>query len=297
MEVTPRLTNRLLHFNCKIVPSVWEAYAKQMTPILLRQVQATGRDRLVHGSTRSVLLIETRPSELLPFTIYNSLLLTDSGVGLELCLTEEAEEFLRPLLDTLSGYRVHRVAQIPNPEAYSALLLRESFWQQFESETVLLVQTDSLLLKPFEWKPFEGVDYVGAPWNEEGGVSINWPDGIKVQRTLNACQNLGKNRVGNGGFSYRRVSAMIDALRKYPPKDYRQIGRYSLPEDLFFSRYVERVATYDVARKFATETDWNPEAYGMHKIWEYHSVDRFIELLQRHYLQVARKEPKQPSPE
>lgn len=288
-------TSRQLYFNQQIAPSFWQSYAITMAPIVLKQLTAIGRDNLPIEFSKSVVIIETRDSSTLPFTIYNSILLTEQDVGLELYVSANLYQIVRDIVVMLRNVRINTIPEITSITDYNKLLVGTTIWSSLQAETVLLVQIDSLLIKTLDWEPFKDVDYVGAPWNKTEIIKIPWPDGTTVDRCLNKKQHLGTNRVGNGGFSLRRVDAMLETISKYPYSEFGRIGLTNLPEDIYFSRYIDRVASYELGKTFATETDWNPNAFGMHKIWEYQPVAHLIELLQLHYLNVSEKQPKQPS--
>lgn len=96
----------------------------------------------------------------------------------------------------------HHVLRFPDQcfrdiNAYSRLLLSLEFYQAFEVYSYILIyQLDCLVFSPqlLEWVR-KGCDYTGAP--------------LFVSKTDPA---IGKLRVGNGGFSLRRVQAFIDTL-------------------------------------------------------------------------------------
>jgi hypothetical protein len=49
-------------------------------------------------------------------------------------------------------------------------------------------------------------------------------------------------------------------------------GNTVLPEDVYFSKNIQdyalgRVAPWDIARNFSTETQYNPDSFGGHNFW------------------------------
>lgn len=77
---------------------------------------------------------------------------------------------------------------------YNMHLTNASFYRSLTAAYVLIFQTDTLIRKPISAEYLNqstGYDYVGAPWPPYFAPSPNI-------------------RVGNGGFSLRRVAAMID---------------------------------------------------------------------------------------
>lgn len=83
-------------------------------------------------------------------------------------------------------------------ETYSALLLQEDFYKAFrEYEYILIYQLDALVFSDqlLEWCD-RGFDYIGAPW-----LPCELTPHVKVPR------------VGNGGFSLRRVESFLRVLQ------------------------------------------------------------------------------------
>jgi hypothetical protein len=138
-----------------------------------------------------------------------------------------------------------------NITAYNELMISPTILNEIPTEVFLVVQTDSMIcpegasLLP----KFMKYDYVGAPWAE-------W-------RT-----------VGNGGFSLRRKSAMLNILDK--------CHNIKNNEDGFFSAGCEGARPYkpsvEEAEAFSVETLFNgKQTFGVHKSWPY-LHDRTSEL-------------------
>ncbi|MBI3316631.1 MAG: hypothetical protein HYZ85_01325 [Candidatus Omnitrophica bacterium] len=86
-------------------------------------------------------------------------------------------------------------------DSYSHLLLSKKFYQRFARyDYILIYQLDSLVFSDqlMEWC-VRGYDYIGAPWLKEFGFP--WTQG--------------KDLVGNGGFSLRKVDKFIEILENY----------------------------------------------------------------------------------
>jgi hypothetical protein len=127
----------------------------------------------------------------------------------------------------------------------------------------LIFQTDSIILKENKEKIYDYLeyDYVGAPW-----PFIN-------------------NEIGNGGFSLRRKSKMLEIIEKCPyinidinfinhdiiKKDYDN-------EDVYFSLLCPIVnvkkPTYEDALIFSSESIWNDKSFGIHKVWSGVNIDK-----------------------
>jgi Protein of unknown function (DUF5672) len=164
-------------------------------------------------------------------------------------------------------------------KGYNLLLLDPAFYQAFAAHAFMLVlQTDAVLLSDqldhWAGQPY---DYVGAPW----------PQGIEISVQLDRHQG-GHHRkvfakVGNGGFSLRRIQACLNLLAEFPD-GLALFRRSGSSEDIFFSvlgslstRFV--LPGEMVAAQFAWEL--LPESYhamlgqlpmGVHA-WRKHSPD------------------------
>lgn len=95
-------------------------------------------------------------------------------------------------------------------KTYSHLLCTEGFYSIFsEYEYILIYQTDCWVYNDrLEYFMSLGYDYYGAPWPLE-------------------AEKWGRNKVGNGGLSLRRVSAMKNVCSKHE-------FNYNKGEDLWF---------------------------------------------------------------
>ena len=154
--------------------------------------------------------------------------------------------------------------------AYSKLLLNKSFYKQFSSYTyILLYQLDAWVFKDelSSWCELD-YDYIGAPWLEAPPITSG-------KRPIINLSNLLKNRVGNGGFSLRKVeshirwSNWVSFLFKFIPKN----------EDILWSLFVPfKKPSYIEALAFAFEMDpeksfelnKNRLPFGCHA-WEKHN--------------------------
>ena len=153
-----------------------------------------------------------------------------------------------------------------NTAQYSDLLMTKSFWNNFYGEKILLYQEDSYIFHN-QIEPFLNYDWVGAPWPIHQDENIN-------QR---------KYGVGNGGFSLRSKSKMIECIEKVNWKTDLILGpqlkqymkdtnNYIIPEDVFFSKcLLEKnigfVAPRKVAQHFSQETQPGINPLGGHNFY------------------------------
>ncbi len=102
-------------------------------------------------------------------------------------------------------------AYFQNVEGYSRLLLSPNFYKSFlDFEYILIYQTDAYVFRDelSEWCN-KGFDYIGAPWSERPPLAKGKP---KID-----IQNWFIGRVGNGGFSLRKVKSHYNNTRFFRP--------------------------------------------------------------------------------
>jgi hypothetical protein len=118
---------------------------------------------------------------------------------------------------------------------YNNLLKSEEFWNKIDSENILVFQTDSCILR-HGIDDFLLYDYIGAPWSKlkEGEF------------------------VGNGGFSLRKKSSMLDVIEN-------QNTTQILAEDIFFSKYIDNKPSFEIAGNFSVEDVYNTNPFGLHQ--------------------------------
>jgi hypothetical protein len=136
-------------------------------------------------------------------------------------------------------------------DAYNSLMMSRRILDEIPTEVFMVVQTDSLICRGNTGllDKFMKYDYVGAPWK-------------------------GHNSVGNGGFSLRRKTKMLEVLDNCPKLNHN--------EDGFFSAGCEGHTVFkpsaEEAEEFSVETIFNGKApFGIHKAW-HHLPDKTTEL-------------------
>jgi hypothetical protein len=157
---------------------------------------------------------------------------------------------------------------------YNRLMLSSRFYKQFEDyEYILIYQMDCFVFKDelLHWCN-QNFDYIGAPWlkktyhkNLAGLLILTISQYFSRQFNLQDNNIPNKyqfeNKVGNGGFSLRKVSIFYDLCIVMAPviKFYlsQTINQYN--EDIFWSIEVNRqkrvlnVPSFQTALKFAFE--------------------------------------------
>jgi hypothetical protein len=144
---------------------------------------------------------------------------------------------------------------------YNIMLSSNEFWELFQGDKILIYQEDSIMFKS-NINEFLMYDYIGAPFPKD--------------------QNDTPNCVGNGGFSLRSKSTMLKVIKtigltntQYNSSTLRYMknsGLINPPEDVYFSKNIQelglgKVASYDVALKFSSESVGNKNSLGGHKFW------------------------------
>jgi hypothetical protein len=121
---------------------------------------------------------------------------------------------------------------------YNLLLTSSDFWNKINKENILIFQTDSCMCSKSSNKieEFLKYDYVGAPWK-------HLPD-------MNG---------GNGGFSLRKKSKMLEIISK---NNYNNEN-----EDVYFSKYSTNTPNRDLSKKFSVEGIYYDFPIGIHKPW------------------------------
>lgn len=112
---------------------------------------------------------------------------------------------------------------------YNQLMLSQDFYSRFHnSQFVVICQTDVVLFHDnLDYWCSLNYDYIGAPWLPAPGDVEGWNLArraiYKLRRGWARLRGgfhpvLLKWKVGNGGFSLRRVEAMLQVLDQHPDK-------------------------------------------------------------------------------
>jgi len=212
----------------------------------------------------AIILIETRCHQLLAGVLYNMAHMYGGQPDVSLYIFHGTQnlEYIKAIIDTWSG--VHLINL--NVHEYDLIMYNDTltdikFWNQIPSNYTLIIQTDTLILKPIDNLYFQ-YDFVGAPWTQA------WASGHKY--------------VGNGGFSLRKTSTMrkicyVESLRT---SGHRHDNKQ---EDVFLSGKIcsDKVAPVDIAKQFSVESIYYPSPCGLHKPYEYVTMSELIHLLQQ----------------
>lgn len=130
---------------------------------------------------------------------------------------------------------------------YNKLIATADFIEQIPTETFLIFQTDTMISPAGKDMVYDFIryDYVGAPWPKSS-----------LRESCN---------VGNGGFSLRKKSKMLEIIKS---KTYQS----KCPEDLFYCinhRVPVYKPTWEQAKLFSIESIYSPRTFGLHKAWKH----------------------------
>jgi len=132
-------------------------------------------------------------------------------------------------------------------EQYNTMLMSSAFYKCIPTETMLLFQTDSMILEPSQLEEFLSYDYVGAPWTT--------------------------GHVGNGGLSLRKKTKMITVITT--------VNQFQSNEDVYFS--TQKIVAlnkpaFEDAQRFSVETVFYPSPFGIHAPWKNLSFEEMDKL-------------------
>lgn len=240
----------------------------------------------VSANARNVaLIVAANIDGGFPAVTHNIMQHLPSNWGLTVVHSADSESFVKYSLRHILNVRFIALPDsfsVTSVKDYNDLMLSEHFWQSIKADKVLLFQTDSIILSRGIERYLQ-YDYVGAPWNVQQNERVR--DYI--------AQGKLRHAVGNGGFSLRTVSAMIDICRRYANET--KTGSVTEQEDLFVSRSFEalgyKVAPVEIAYQFSAEVplpDLHPatgdhEPFALHAAWYYwplRDIDRWLGHLQ-----------------
>jgi len=225
-----------------------------------------------------VVYAEFRNLDIIPWNLYN---LANVYGGTDASLTILHSGVCRNIiLETIKDWKNVKCIQMTEDQSsvdnYNLIFTNVNFWKLFEKhEFILLNQWDSYIFRKIPDK-FFNFDYVGAP---TGHIYVKRDNNTWLNLCSDECK-CGNCRwkkstfdyhpsdvvysMMNGGFSLRKVSAMIDLCSKKPyPK--------GQPEDVYFClSYLYKPSIHE-AKEFSVQGwkyDDGDVPVGCHKIWE-----------------------------
>jgi hypothetical protein len=223
----------------------------------------------------TAIMVEPRKHRALEFVLRNYTDNLDNDWNFMIYHGSDNKQYLENIVKKLSADVQNRITLINlkvsniNIRQYSTMFFCPTFYNNIPTETFLIFQTDSMILKENKHKinDFLKYDYVGAPWPRTMGI---W----------------GKIGVGNGGLSLRKKSKMIELL-KYKDKGIENgyYGKYVAEDKFFCGYYVPEVKIYKPtfikAKEFSAEAVYSESPFGIHKCWgglKKHEIQNLIKM-------------------
>jgi hypothetical protein len=230
---------------------------------------------------------ETQHKAAVVIPVYKDTLSANEAISLEQCfkvLSAHPVIIIKPRHLTLpaqvAAYPLAGVisfddAYFKNIEGYNALMLSSEFYNAFLNyEYILIYQLDAFVFKDgLNYWCAQNYDYIGAPWLRD----CDHPDWIKAVKSNikyyfhirydtyidgEPSKYQFENRVGNGGFSLRRVKKFYDISVKHQEHIRQFIAQGNsthFNEDRFWSIEINRkrknlrIPYYTTGIKFSFE--------------------------------------------
>ena len=211
-----------------------------------------------HKHKLAIVLIEFRKHELIAPVIRSAANVygQEGDVSLIIIHGRQNKEYIEEIVAGWTNVKLIEL-EYDNIDRliYSKILTKVSFWEQFISEFILIIQTDAVCLKALNPALFQ-YSYVGAPWFA-----------LKLHRS--------HSRIGNGGYSLRNVAAMIQICQQHNYSEKKDMA-----EDVFFSKYLQLkdLPNLQLAKQFSVESIFHPTPSGSHRGWLFNN-DKEIEKL------------------
>jgi hypothetical protein len=193
----------------------------------------------------TALIIEPRKHKALAFVLKNVLENLDDEWNVILYHGRLNEDYVKNIVKNKLSQYASRISLIKlevdnlTKAQYSEIMLNKEFILLIPTETFLIFQTDSMINPKYKdlLYTFLKYDYVGAPWKNKN--------------------------IGNGGFSLRKKSKMLECLSFSVNIDY---------EDAWFSNDIHKLykPPYELACLFSIETIYSKVFFGIHSAWHYH---------------------------
>jgi mannosyltransferase OCH1-like enzyme len=231
--------------------------------------------------TNYAFFIDNRPIPYIDVIIKNMMLHLGTDWGLCLYIDPSNEDYYKKIAEDHfinPDQIVWIINDLSNFNAieYSTLFMDISFWEALPGERILIFHADSWMLKN-DISDYLKYDYVGAPWS--------W--------------HRKHDKVGgNGGFTLRNKSVMINILKKRDEES-NEVKKFGYndeveKEDVFFSNTMMQnegyvLPEYNVAKKFSTETMYYHDPIGFHQVYDKYSYERFYYLFRNYDIDMSAK--------
>ncbi|MDH6312572.1 hypothetical protein M2137_001343 [Parabacteroides sp. PFB2-10] len=151
---------------------------------------------------------------------------------------------------------------------YNQLMMSSEFYGRFlDSDYILIYQLDAYIFRDelLQWCE-KGYDYIGAPWLKKRIYQYPplswWVDFQykKEKRSGNPSKYGLHNKIGNGGFSLRKVKSHYEATLRYREviEDFLSHRMHLYNEDVFWATQVSEFTYPDVSEALLFSFDKYP---------------------------------------
>ena len=220
----------------------------------------------------TAIIIEPRRHKALQYVLENALHVLADNWKIVLFHGLFNKEYCEAIAGELGNNRIQLIQLYVvnlNQKTYSELLATKSVVYDFiNTEYFLVFQTDSLMFKrntELFTEILDGeYDWVGSPW-----MVCNYPPTRE------------RDFIGNGGFSLRKTSKMLEIIEKH---DWRAVQNteFEWLEDLFFTKKYSDVSlkkpAYEVAKGFSVDEVFSARTFACHKPWVHSHYSEFVKL-------------------
>jgi hypothetical protein len=204
----------------------------------------------------TAIIIEPRKHAAIEFVLKNALECLSEDWSIVFFHGNHNGDYVRNIVKDLNRIQlVHLPVDNLTLMQYSELLSTKSIIYDYVTEVFLIFQTDSMIFPENKHliNDFLEYDYVGAPW-----------------MICNHYATMICSYVGNGGFSLRRKSKMLEIIDT--------VKWVSMNEDLYFATNYDTISvykpSYDMAKTFSVEAVYSDITFACHKPWvEMHYPD------------------------
>ena len=214
-----------------------------------------------NSSIYTAIIVEPRKHKALEFVLLNACTNLDNNWSIIIFHGNLNKSYIQKIINTKLIEYKNRINLISlgvdnlTIAEYNVLFKTKELYDYIPTETFLVFQTDSMIIPRNNNKinDYLQYDYVGAVW-----PNMN-------------------NNIGNGGFSLRKKSKMLEIINKcpYTEKDSPE------NEDIYFSigscKKVDlNKPSVSKAMKFSSEGILDSESFGIHKCWGDNSIKEVL---------------------
>jgi hypothetical protein len=207
----------------------------------------------------TAVIIEPRCHSALSFVLRNFLKNLDDNWNIIIFHGNVNYKYIKYIIHTYLLKYVNRIHLINlnidnlTIDDYNLLLKSSQFYNYIPTEMFLIFQTDTMIFQENKQliHLFMEYDYVGAPWEY-----------IFIENQV----------VGNGGFSLRRKSKMLEIIQNNPNSS------PELMEDGYFcyqSNTIINKPSLEKAKLFSVEQIYSEITFGCHKPWHWDNYEQF----------------------